>query len=191
MCLHVCLHIQDALTCEKWENESYREGENRPGGNGKMQVVCACAYSSVHLKSINIPWTTSAVRDKGHLCGGKKRASIQDWATELDRILGLSQDCFHGSVKGGVSDVLQLFHILLLANDYFIYIYMWLMCFNISSFCLAFFPLLRVLGLKKAALTRWRNVPRWCRGSRKKEIKRRNHGSMCEEERYVGHSRCG
>lgn len=72
-----------------------------------------------------------------------------------------------------------------------LYIYMWLMCFNISSFCLAFFPLLRVLGLKKAALTRWKNVPRWCRGSRKKEIKRRNHGSMCEEERYVGHSRCG
>ena len=39
----------------------------------------------------------------------------------------------------------------LLANDYFIYIYiyMWPMCFNSSSFCLAFYPPLCVLGFKK------------------------------------------
>lgn len=142
----VCLYIQNSQTLEEAENERYREGENKRRGKWKMQVVCACAYGSVHLKCISIECATPQLWEtKVMLCGHQRE--IIGLRDIVHSILSLLQVCFYGREKRGVSDVQLLLHTWPVVGKWLFYTCA--ICALTSPVSASLFPLLPVLGWKK------------------------------------------
>lgn len=118
-CLTVCLPAYSGFRLERMKGTERERTKRR---KWKMQVVCACACGSVHLKCINITWTTSAVRDKGHFMWGKKEKAYRT----KEHSSTVSSVCcrFAFMAEGGEVLVMCCGFFTpnwLLANDYFIY----------------------------------------------------------------------
>lgn len=168
--LYVSLHIQDSQTWEKGENEQYREGENKKGGNGKYRlfVLVHMARFTTKMNQYHMDYA-SAVKDKGHFIMGKKEKAnrTKEHSSTVFSI------CLRFAFTAVGTEVLVMYCGFftpgwVLANDYFIYV-LYSTCFMcICSFCLTFLSP-SCLGLKKAPLTRWKNDLRECRGGKKNE----------------------
>lgn len=120
-CVTVCLPAYSGSTDLRGRREwAVQRGREQKEGKWKMQVVCACACGSAHLKYINITWSTPELWDKGHFMWGKKRKHIG-----LRNVV-FSVCCRFAFMSEGRQVLVMYCGFFtcawLLANDYFIYV---------------------------------------------------------------------
>lgn len=157
--------------------ERMKGRENKKAGNGKRSLfVLVHTARFTSNASISQRWETKVIYVER-----KERKR-----TELGSILSLLQVCFHGAVKGGVSDVLWLLHTWLLVGKWLFYICgLCALTFPVSVWL---FSLLLVLHRKrKDALTRWK---KWFEAVQREKKRATVSHVQRKKERDVGRSRC-